>query len=89
MRVGVNTVFGIGGVLDLASEMGVERHYEDFGQTLGVWGMDAGAYLVWPLIGPSSVRDSLALPLDYRRVADGSVQHRPPGAVRRLRRCNS
>ena len=64
-RFGVNTLFGIGGVLDVASEMGVERHYEDFGQTLGVWGMDAGAFLVWPLIGPSTVRDSLALPLNY------------------------
>lgn len=64
-RFGVNTVFGFAGVLDLASEMGYERHYEDFGQTLGVWGMSPGAYLVWPLIGPSTVRDSLALPLNY------------------------
>jgi phospholipid-binding lipoprotein MlaA len=64
-RFGVNTVFGFGGVLDLASEMGIDRHYEDFGQTLGVWGMGPGAYLVWPLIGPSTERDSLALPLNY------------------------
>ena len=64
-RVAVNTVFGFGGVLDLASEMGIDRHYEDFGQTLGVWGMGAGAYLVWPLLGPSTERDSLALPLNY------------------------
>jgi len=64
-RFAVNTVFGFGGVLDLASEMGVERHFEDFGQTLGVWGMGAGAYLMWPLIGPSTIRDSLALPLNY------------------------
>ncbi len=64
-RVGVNTLFGFAGVLDIASEMNIDRHYEDFGQTLGVWGMEAGAYLVWPLLGPSSVRDSLALPLNY------------------------
>jgi len=64
-RFGVNTVFGFGGVLDLASEMGYERSYEDFGTTLGVWGMGAGAYLMWPLIGPSTVRDSLGLPLNY------------------------
>lgn len=64
-RVGVNTVFGFAGLLDLASEMGIERHYEDFGQTLGVWGLGTGAYLVWPLIGPSTERDSLALPLNY------------------------
>jgi phospholipid-binding lipoprotein MlaA len=64
-RFGVNTVFGFAGVLDIASEMDIERHYEDFGQTLGVWGMGTGAYLVWPLIGPSTERDSLALPLNY------------------------
>lgn len=64
-RVGVNTIFGLGGVLDLASEMGIDRHYEDFGQTLGVWGMGTGAYLVWPLLGPSTERDSVALPLNY------------------------
>jgi phospholipid-binding lipoprotein MlaA len=64
-RFGVNTVFGFAGVLDIASEMDVERHFEDFGQTLGVWGLGTGAYLVWPLIGPSTERDSLALPLNY------------------------
>lgn len=64
-RFGVNTVFGFVGVLDLASEMGIERHYEDFGQTLAVWGMNSGAYLVWPLLGPSTIRDSIALPLNY------------------------
>jgi phospholipid-binding lipoprotein MlaA len=64
-RFAVNSTFGLAGVLDLASEMGIERHYEDFGQTLGVWGAEPGAYLVWPLIGPSTVRDSIALPLNY------------------------
>jgi len=64
MRVGTNTVFGFGGVLDFASEMGFEHHYEDFGQTLGRWGVGAGAYLVLPVLGPSSVRDAVALPLD-------------------------
>jgi phospholipid-binding lipoprotein MlaA len=62
---GVNTVFGFAGLLDLSSEMGIERRSEDFGQTLGVWGADTGAFLVWPLIGPSTVRDSIGLPLDY------------------------
>jgi phospholipid-binding lipoprotein MlaA len=64
VRVGTNTVFGLLGVLDVATEMGVEKTREDFGQTLGVWGMGTGAYIVWPLLGPSSVRDSIALPLD-------------------------
>lgn len=65
MRVGVNTVFGLGGCFDVAREMnGLERHDEDFGQTLGVWGLKPGAYLVLPLFGPSSVRDGLGLVLD-------------------------
>jgi phospholipid-binding lipoprotein MlaA len=64
VRVSTNTVFGFFGVLDIASEMGLEHHYEDFGQTLGRWGFGAGAYVVWPVLGPSSVRDSVALPLD-------------------------
>jgi len=64
MRVGTNTVFGLAGLVDIATEIGLERHNEDFGQTLGRWGFGAGAYVVWPLLGPSSVRDSAALPLD-------------------------
>ena len=64
VRVSVNTVFGLGGVLDVASEMGLDHHYEDFGQTLGHWGFGAGAYVVWPLLGPSTVRETIALPLD-------------------------
>jgi phospholipid-binding lipoprotein MlaA len=64
LRVATNTVFGIGGLLDIATEAGLERREEDFGQTLGKWGFGAGPYLVIPLLGPSSVRDASALPLD-------------------------
>lgn len=64
MRFGVNTFLGLGGVLDIASEMRIERHTEDFGQTLGHWGVGAGPYLVLPLLGPSTVRDTAALPVD-------------------------
>ncbi len=64
MRVGANTVFGLGGLLDPASEMGLERDYEDFGQTLGRWGVPSGPYLVLPFLGPRTVRDGLAYPLD-------------------------
>lgn len=64
MRVSTNTVFGLGGVFDVASEFGTDRQGEDFGQTLGFWGMPSGPYVVWPLLGPSTVRESLALPLD-------------------------
>jgi phospholipid-binding lipoprotein MlaA len=64
MRVNVNTVFGLGGILDVASELHIERHKEDFGQTLGRWGVPTGPYLVLPLLGPSTLRDTIALPID-------------------------
>ena len=64
MRLNVNTVFGLGGLLDIASEAGISRHSEDFGQTLGYWGVPAGPYVVLPLLGPSTVRDAAALPVD-------------------------
>lgn len=64
MRFGTNTVFGLFGVMDVAAEMGLDHQYEDFGQTLGTWGVGAGAYIVWPVLGPSTVRESFALPLD-------------------------
>lgn len=65
MRVTVNTVFGIYGLFDVATEIGLERHPEDFGQTLGYWGVPDGPYLVLPVLGPSTVRDSSALPLEF------------------------
>ena len=64
MRVNVNTFFGLGGILDIASELNIDRHREDFGQTLGRWGVPTGPYLVLPLLGPSTLRDTLALTLD-------------------------
>jgi len=65
MRVVVNTGFGLGGLLDVADEMGLERGpSEDFGQTLGFWGLKSGPYLVLPLLGPSTLRDAGALLLD-------------------------
>lgn len=66
MRFSVNTVFGLGGILDLASEAGLERFPEDFGQTLGHWGVGPGPYIVLPLLGPSTLRDTVALPVDIR-----------------------
>lgn len=64
MRVSVNTFLGLGGTLDLASEMRMPRHKQDFGLTLGRWGVGTGAYLVLPILGPSTVRDTVALPVD-------------------------
>jgi phospholipid-binding lipoprotein MlaA len=63
-RVVINSFFGFGGIADVAREMGFEKNREDFGQTLGVWGLPAGPYLVLPLLGPSSLRDTAALPID-------------------------
>ena len=65
--MGTNTLFGLFGILDVASEMGLDHHYEDFGQTLGRYGVGAGAYVVLPVLGPSTVRDAAALPLDRSR----------------------
>ncbi len=63
-RVMLNSTLGFGGVLDIASEAGLKKHNEDFGQTLGYWGMPSGPYLMLPLLGPSTLRDTAALPLD-------------------------
>lgn len=63
-RVALNSTFGLVGLLDIASEAGLPKHNEDFGQTLGRWGVPSGSYLVLPLLGPSTVRDTAALPLD-------------------------
>jgi phospholipid-binding lipoprotein MlaA len=63
-RFTVNTVLGAGGFLDPASEIGLKPQEEDFGQTLGVWGVPPGPYLVLPLLGASSLRDAPALAVD-------------------------
>jgi phospholipid-binding lipoprotein MlaA len=64
MRFAVNTTFGLGGLLDIGSEAGLQKHRQDFGATLGVWGVQSGPYVVLPLLGSSTVRDSAALPVD-------------------------
>lgn len=66
LRVAVNTVFGLGGLLDIASEAGIQSYPEDLGQTLGRWGVPAGPYIVWPILGASTLRDSAALPIDLQ-----------------------
>ena len=63
-RVLVNTTLGIGGVFDVASEMGLEKHSEDFGQTLGVWGVGDGSYWVLPGLGPRTTRDTFGVAVD-------------------------
>jgi phospholipid-binding lipoprotein MlaA len=66
MRFAMNSTFGIGGLLDFATPAGLPKHHEDFGLTLGRWGVPAGPYLVLPLFGPSSVRDSTGYVVDFR-----------------------
>lgn len=64
MRFIFNTTLGIAGLFDIAGPAGLERHDEDFGQTFAVWGMGAGPYIVWPLIGPSTARDTAGIPFN-------------------------
>jgi len=80
-RLIMNTIFGIGGIFDLATHEGLPLHQEDFGQTLAVWGVSEGPYLVLPIWGPSSLRDAPALypdlflhPVNW----DGSVSSSTP-----------
>ena len=63
-RFGINTTIGLLGVWDPATKMGLERHPEDFGQTLGAWGVGNGPFVVWPIFGPSNLRDTTGLVAD-------------------------
>ena len=63
LRFLINTTVGVGGIFDVASRMGLKRHEEDFGQTLGVWGIDSGPYIMIPFLGPSNPRDLLSRPI--------------------------
>jgi phospholipid-binding lipoprotein MlaA len=65
-RFHINTMFGVFGIFDVASDLNIDRHREDFGQTLGRWGVPAGPYLMLPFLGPSTLRDAAALPVDRR-----------------------
>ncbi|MBH9575997.1 MlaA family lipoprotein [Inhella proteolytica] len=66
-----NSTLGLAGLIDLAGEAGLEKRSQNFAQTLGAWGVGRGPYLVLPLLGPSTVRDTAALPID--RLARSSV----------------
>ena len=84
-RVGINSTVGLLGLVDVASKSNIERHREDFGQTLGHWGMGTGPYLVLPLLGPSTLRDTAALPVDWRGDLVNSADERIRGAFTALR----
>lgn len=78
-RVLINMTVGIFGLFDVASELGLEKHDEDFGQTLAVWGVSDGGYLFWPVIGPRNVRDTAGFAADF--YVD-PISHARPVAVR-------
>ncbi|WP_290704576.1 VacJ family lipoprotein [Amphritea sp.] len=79
-RVVFNTTIGLGGILDVATPMGLPEHKEDFGQTLGYWGVGSGPYLVLPFLGPSNVRDGIS------KLPDSMVD--PVGEVNPIRTRN-
>jgi phospholipid-binding lipoprotein MlaA len=74
-RFALNTTFGLLGLIDWASDAGMEKHNEDFGQTLGHWGAGDGPYLVLPLFGPSTLRDAGGLLVDWE--VDPVALHAP------------
>jgi phospholipid-binding lipoprotein MlaA len=77
-RLAVNSTAGILGCFDVASEMGLDKHRGDFGQTLGVWGVPAGPYLMLPFFGPSTVRDAVGrFTVDIKTNAIGYIDHIP------------
>lgn len=76
VRLSVNTFLGLAGVIDLAGEMGIDRHKEDFGQTLGYWGVPGGPYLVLPLLGNFTLRDAAALPVDFKGDMVSNLSHK-------------
>jgi phospholipid-binding lipoprotein MlaA len=80
-RFALNSTLGIVGLFDIASEAGLQKHKEDFGQTLGVWGLSSGPYLVLPILGPSTVRDTVALPVD---ISGDIWRYKDPTNVRNI-----
>ncbi|PLY43559.1 ABC transporter [Janthinobacterium sp. ROICE36] len=81
VRVSMNSTFGIFGLIDIASQAGIPKHNEDFGQTLGWYGVQPGPYVMLPLLGPSTVRDTVALPLD---ITGDPWRYKDPVSVRNI-----
>ena len=81
VRVSMNSTFGIFGLIDIASQAGIPKHSEDFGQTLGWYGVQPGPYVMLPLLGPSTVRDTVALPLD---ITGDPWRYKEPVSVRNI-----
>jgi phospholipid-binding lipoprotein MlaA len=76
-RFVINSTLGLAGFFDPATAMGLEKHDEDFGQTLAVWGVDSGPYLMLPFMGPSTLRDMSAMPADNYFDPLSGIEHDP------------
>ncbi|MET1255342.1 VacJ family lipoprotein [Aliikangiella maris] len=76
-RIVINSTIGIAGLWDPATEMGLMKHDEDFGQTLGAWGMNPGPYIMLPFLGPSTLRDTAAFPADSKLDLFNQINHIP------------
>jgi phospholipid-binding lipoprotein MlaA len=72
-RVVVNSTVGLLGLFDVATDLNIERHPANFGLTLGRWGVKPGPYLVLPILGPSTLRDTAGLPVDFRGSVVGNI----------------
>ena len=86
MRVIFNSTFGLAGLIDICTPAGLPKHEEDFGQTLGVWGVKSGPYVVLPVFGSSTLRDSLAKPVDLAADPVAQLNHVPARNVARALR---
>ena len=76
-RFTINSTLGLAGIIDVASRMGFDKHDEDFGQTLAVWGVPHGPYLMLPVLGPSSLRDTVAMIPDAFLSPSILIEHEP------------
>lgn len=86
LRVVFNSTIGLGGLIDICSTAGLPKHEEDFGQTLGVWGVKSGPYVILPVFGSSTLRDSFAKPVDLIVDPVAQVNHVPTRNVARILR---
>ena len=79
LRFVINSTLGLAGLIDVASKMGLDKHDEDFGQTLAVWGVPHGPYIMLPMLGPSSLRDTLGMVPDAFLSPSIIINHEPTG----------
>lgn len=84
LRVVFNSTIGLGGLIDICTSAGIPKHEEDFGQTLGVWGVKSGPYVVLPIFGSSTLRDGFAKPVDLAVDPVGQINHVPTRNVARV-----